>query len=73
MAGSSFRVDCYFSPDSRLFRAYSSLSAALTVNKIAGYSFKMIAFDFSSFAQHRDDRGSAKCERPGAASINRST
>jgi hypothetical protein len=33
---------------------------------IAGYSFKMIAFDFSSFAQHRDDRGSAKCERPGA-------
>jgi hypothetical protein len=40
---------------------------------IAGYSFKMIAFDFSGFAQHRDDRGSAKCERLGAASINRST
>jgi hypothetical protein len=40
---------------------------------IAGCSFKMIAFDFSGFAQHRDDRGFAKCERLGAASINRST
>jgi hypothetical protein len=36
-------------------------------------SFKMIAFDFSGFAQHRDDRGSAKFERLGPASINCST
>jgi hypothetical protein len=33
----------------------------------------MIAFHFSRFAQRRDDPGSVKCERLGAASINRST
>jgi hypothetical protein len=33
----------------------------------------MIAFEFSGFAQHRDDPGPAECERLGAASINRST
>jgi hypothetical protein len=40
---------------------------------IAGSSVKMVAFDFSDFAQRRDDRGFARCGLLGAASIIRCT